>query len=308
MKKLTSLLLALALIMSLSVTVFAKADPSTVTLDKDNCSATTSSVTVSGSTTNVKAAVVVQVLDAQSNILAMESFTIVPADGGFGGTIDNLSLSYSATYTVRAADYDGGAWGSTTVTVPNRPSSGPSVTVPKAVALPFTDVAENTYYADAVRWAYTNKITDGTSATTFSPEASCTRAQVVTYLWRAAGCPEVNGTGFADVAPGSYYEKAVAWAVHSGITDGVGSGMFAPDATCTRGQIVTFLYRFHGADPLNSKDNPFADVKAGEYYADAVLWAKDSGVTDGTSATAFSPSNDCTRAQVVTFLCRLLGK
>lgn len=176
-------------------------------------------------------------------------------------------------------------------------------------ALPFTDVAEDAYYTDAVRWAYLNKVTAGTSATTFSPNAPTTRAQVVTFLWRAAGCPEPTGDAsrFVDVKAGSYYEKAVAWAIEQGITNGVAETEFGPDIVCTRCQIVTFLARFAGVADTDT-ESVFSDVKTTDYFAAAVKWAKDNKVTDGTSATTFSPYADCTRAQVVTFLYRWMVK
>ena len=148
-----------------------------------------------------------------------------------------------------------------------------------------------------------NQITSGTSATEFTPDATCTRAQIVTFLWRAAGCPEPKtGSSFSDVPVGSYYAKAVAWAVERGITTGTGDGRFSPDAGCTRAQAVTFLYRALGKQTDSSAK--FSDVPAGSYYADAVNWAVENNVTNGTGAATFSPNADCTRAQIVTFLYR----
>lgn len=171
--------------------------------------------------------------------------------------------------------------------------------------LPFTDVYEGAYYADAVEWAVANGITSGTSATTFSPDASCTRAQMVTFLWRAAGSPAPAATinPFTDVDSGAYYYDAVLWAVEQGITSGTSATTFAPDAAVTRGQTVTFLYRAAGA-PAVSGSSAFTDVAADAYYASAVVWAVSEGVTNGTSATTFSPDADCTRAQIVTFMYR----
>ena len=172
---------------------------------------------------------------------------------------------------------------------------------------PFTDVEDDAYYADAVIWAVGKGITSGTTATTFSPNAPCTRAQAVTFLWRAAGSPEPESmSGFADVSADSYYAKAVAWAVENGITKGTSDTTFSPNATCTRAQIVTFLWRSQKS-PAADGVNPFTDVAADAYYADAVLWAAENGVTSGTTATTFSPNSDCTRAQIVTFLFRCLG-
>ena len=172
-------------------------------------------------------------------------------------------------------------------------------------SLPFTDVPANAYFRDAVEWAVGEGITGGTSATTFSPYNVCTRAQAVTFLWRADGSPkpESSRNPFTDVKAGSYYYDAVLWAVEQGITSGTTPTTFSPDATCTRGQIVTFLYHSWG-DPEVETRASFRDVPAGAYYADPVNWAADWGVTGGTSATTFSPNAFCTRAQIVTFLYR----
>ena len=152
--------------------------------------------------------------------------------------------------------------------------------------------------------------TDGTSDTTFSPDAGCPRGQIVTFLWRAAGCPEPAGmSSFTDVSADAYYAKAVAWAAEQGITGGTGDGTtFSPDAVCTRGQIVTFLWRAEKS-PAVGTANPFTDVEADAYYAGATNWAVENGITDGTGdGTTFSPADDCTRAQIVTFLYRFFVK
>ena len=167
----------------------------------------------------------------------------------------------------------------------------------------FTDVSASAYYADAVAWAVSQGITTGTSATTFSPDASCTRGQIVTFLWRAAGSPSPKGTSsFADVPAESYYAQAVAWAVENGITNGTGEGTFSPDTPCDRSQSVTFLFRALGGKTAG--DAAFSDVPAGSYYASAVAWAAEQGLTTGTSSTTFSPNDTCTRGQIVTFLYR----
>lgn len=173
---------------------------------------------------------------------------------------------------------------------------------------PFADVASNAYYADAVLWAVENDITEGTSATTFSPNASCTRAQMVTFLWRAAGSPEPQSAEnpFTDVAANAYYADAVLWAVEQGITTGTSETTFSPNATVTRGQTVTFLYRDAGS-PAASAAGTFTDVAADAYYAAAVQWAVSEGVTDGMTSTTFQPDGNCTRAQIVTFLYRYLA-
>ena len=170
---------------------------------------------------------------------------------------------------------------------------------------PFTDVPAGSYYEDAVIWAVDKGITTGTSATTFNPNGICTRAQAVTFLWRAAGSPAAKSAvmPFTDVKAGSYYYDAVLWAVEQGITKGTSDTMFSPDATCSRAQIVAFLWRSEKS-PAAGTANPFADVKSTAYYADAVLWAVENDITKGTTNTTFSPDADCTRAQIVTFLWR----
>ena len=169
----------------------------------------------------------------------------------------------------------------------------------------FVDVATGSYYEDAVDWAVENGITKGTDDTHFSPDGICTRAQAVTFLWRAAGSPkpETRTMPFTDVPAGSYYYDAVLWAVENGITKGTSDTRFSPDDTCTRAQIVAFLWRSEKSPAAGSR-NPFADVKSTAYYADAVLWAVREDITKGTTSTTFSPDADCTRAQIVTFLWR----
>ena len=198
-------------------------------------------------------------------------------------------------------------FGSVTVTATFKKIETP--VVPDPVVPSFDDVAEDTYYFDAVEWAVENGITTGTSDTTFSPDMTCTRAQAVTFLWRAAGSPEPksNVMPFEDVAAEAYYYKAVLWAVENGITKGTSDTTFSPDADCTRAQIVTFLWRAQKS-PAAIGVNPFTDVAADAYYVDAVLWAVEEKVTKGTSETTFSPDADCTRAQIVTFLYRALNE
>ena len=173
----------------------------------------------------------------------------------------------------------------------------------KTAATSFADVPANAYFADAVKWAVDKGITNGLSDTMFGPYASCTRAQIVTFLWRAVGSPEPKtASSFADVPASAYYAKAVAWAVENGITNGMTETTFAPNATCTRGQSVTFLHRALGKKVESSAS--FTDVKSDAFYADAINWAVANNVTNGTSATTFSPNADCTRAEIVTFLYR----
>ena len=167
----------------------------------------------------------------------------------------------------------------------------------------FYDVPNGAYFYEAVKWAVENGITTGVGNDLFAPEQPCTRAQIVTFLWRAAGSPEPKtASSFTDVPANAYYAKAVAWAVENGITNGMTATMFAPDATCTRGQSVTFLYRALKGTASGSAN--FTDVASDAFYADAVNWAVANNVTNGTSATTFSPNSDCTRAEIVTFLYR----
>ena len=173
----------------------------------------------------------------------------------------------------------------------------------KTAATSFADVPANAYFADAVKWAVDKGITNGLSDTMFGPYASCTRAQIVTFLWRAAGSPEPKtASSFTDVPVSAYYAKAVAWAVENGITNGMTETTFAPNATCTRGQSVTFLHRVLKGTASGSTN--FTDVKSDAFYADAINWAVANNVTNGTSNTTFSPNADCTRAEIVTFLYR----
>ena len=237
-----------------------------------------------------------------------------------------------------------------------------------AFASPFTDVQETSPYYDAILWAAETGVTNGTTASTFSPDAPCTRAQLAVFLWRAAGepkpalaeqqfmdvtdpsayyygavqwaaekdmwgfgtfaphavctrldavfflwraagspAPKSTAMPFTDVAADSYYERAVLWAVENGITKGTSDTTFSPNATCSRAQIVTFLWRSQKS-PAAGSVNPFTDVSADAYYADAVLWAVKESVTSGTTATTFSPNADCTRAQIVTFIYRALAE
>ena len=168
----------------------------------------------------------------------------------------------------------------------------------------FYDVPNNAYFYEAVKWAVKNGITTGVGDNLFAPEQPCTRAQIVTFLWRAAGSPEPKGaaSGMSDVVSGSYYEKAVAWAIENGITTGTTTSTFSPDATCTRAQAVTFLARALKAKAASAAE--FSDVPTGSYFADAVAWAAANGVTEGIGGGLFGPDNSCTRAQIVTFLFR----
>ena len=171
----------------------------------------------------------------------------------------------------------------------------------------FDDVKSGAFYFDAVQWAVENGITNGTGKNTFSPNNVCSRYQIVMFLWRAAGQPEAKAAvSFADVKPGDIFYEAVQWAVERGITKGTSSTSFSPYAPCTRGQIVTFLYRSAGSPKVSGACN-FSDVSSGSFCHDAVIWASSEGITNGTSAGLFSPNEGCTRAQVVTFLYRASG-
>ena len=224
------------------------------------------------------------------------TITVKP-DSGY--ELDTLTVKDASGSKIKVKDKGDGKF---TFTMP-----ASKVTVSAEFAeietLDFADVSTDAYYYEAVKWAAKKGITGGTGDGTFNPNGSCTRAHIVTFLWRAAGSPAPKSTvSFADVPADSYYAKAVAWAVENGITLGTGDGTFSPNATCTRAQSVTFLYRALGTAPTTV--NGFTDVTADAFYADAVAWAVESGVTNGTSANTFSPNNGCTRAQIVTFLYR----
>lgn len=174
----------------------------------------------------------------------------------------------------------------------------------------FADVAEGTFYFDAVNWAVAQGITTGVSETAFGPTQLCNRAQVVTFLWRLDGkpAPASRDNSFTDVDVNNWYADAVLWALEKEITTGTGDGRFLPNGTCNRAQIVTFLWRYAGKPTVeDSADNPFADVDDNSWYADAVLWAVDQGITTGLTKTTFGPDEPCNRAQVVTFLYRYIN-
>lgn len=189
---------------------------------------------------------------------------------------------------------------------------GPAVTTEKKedeVVLTFVDVAEDAYYSDAVKWAVKNEITTGVDEEHFDPDSDCTREQVVTFLWRAAGSPVVNyAMNFEDVPADTWYTEAVRWAVSVGITNGVDDTHFGTSSTCSRAQIVTFLFRYDKTNTVKDQENIFKDVAEGDFYYDAVLWALENNITNGTSEDTFDPAKGCTRAQVVTFLYRYLAQ
>ena len=174
----------------------------------------------------------------------------------------------------------------------------------------FSDVKDNAYYANAVLWAVQNGITSGTGDGQFSPKKTCTREQVVSFLWKAAGSPEPEATSspFPDVKPSKYYFKPVLWALERGITSGQSDGRFGVGKACTREQVVSFLWKAIGSPEPEGTESPFSDVKPGKYYYKPVLWAVENGVTSGASATSFGVGKSCTRAQIVTFLYNVYGK
>lgn len=224
--------------------------------------------------------------------------TVTP-DAGY--QLDKLTVTDKNGNVLKLTDKGDGKY---SFTMPDGKVEIKAVFAKKVETSPFGDVSADAYYNQAVQWAQEKGITDGISSDLFGPEQPCTRSQIVTFLWRAAGSPEPKGTaaGMTDVVPGSYYAKAVAWAVENGITTGTAEGTFSPDATCTRAQAVTFLARAQNAKATGK--TAFSDVPSDSYFADAVAWAQANGVTTGTSETTFSPDNDCTRAQIVTFLYR----
>ena len=198
--------------------------------------------------------------------------------------------------------------GKYTFTMPGSKVTVSAEFVEEQAASIFADVPADVYYAKAVEWAVKKGITNGKANGLFGSNDPCTRGQIVTFLWRAAGSPAPKGTAKvpADVLPGSYCYDAVAWAIENGVTNGFADGTFGVNSTCTRGQSVTFLYRAMGTAPTTV--NGFADVAAGDFYAEAVAWAVENGVTNGTTDSTFSPNNGCTRAQIVTFLFRAYNK
>ena len=224
--------------------------------------------------------------------------TVTP-DAGY--QLDKLTVTDKNGNVLKLTDKGDGKY---SFTMPDGKVEIKAVFAKEVKTSPFGDVSTDAYYYKAVQWAQEKGITDGISSNLFGPKQPCTRSQIVTFLWRAAGSPEPKGTaaGMTDVVPGSYYAKAVAWAVENGITTGTAEGTFSPDATCTRAQAVTFLARAQNATATGK--TAFSDVPADSYFADAVAWAQANGVTTGTSETTFSPDNDCTRAQIVTFLYR----
>ena len=219
------------------------------------------------------------------------NLTVTP---NIGYVLSDLVVTDAKDNTLKLTDKGDGKY---TFVMPSSKVTVKSSFAPASGDGAFVDVKSDDFFYDAVQWAVDNKVTTGTSATTFDPNGICTRAQAVTFLWRSAGCPAPTSTtmAFTDVPAGSFYYDAVLWAIESGITKGTSTTTFSPNDTCNRGQIVTFLYRAMKSPEANAT-NPFQDVAADAYYADAVLWAVEKGVTTGTSATTFSPNADGTRS------------
>ena len=214
--------------------------------------------------------------------------------------LDDLTVTDKNGNELKLTDKGNGKY---TFTMPASKVEIKATFVKKVETSPFSDVSTNAYYYEAVKWAQEKGITGGIGNGLFGPNQPCTRAQIVTFLWRAAGSPEPKTmSSFADVSIDAYYAKAVAWAVENGITTGTGDGKFSPDATCTRAQSVTFLFRAIGK--LVDSKAEFSDVLTDSYYANAVAWAVENGVTNGIGDGLFGPDNSCTRAQIVTFLFR----
>ena len=221
----------------------------------------------------------------------------------------SVSVYTEGGYTVTAVTASATFSDGTTATAKKITDRTPIPTPPTTPAVTgFSDVVRGSYYEQAVIWASSAGITQGTSQTTFSPDMDCSRAQIVTMLWRAAGCPTSDITAsFSDVAPTAYYAQAVTWAARTGITAGTSQTTFSPDMPCSRAQIVTMLWRASGC-PEPQTAVPFSDVAADSWYADAVAWAVEHGITQGTGTNTFSPDAVCTRAQIVTFLHRASQK
>ena len=225
------------------------------------------------------------------------TITVKP-DSGY--RLDDLTVTDKNGKELKLTDKGNGKY---TFTMPASKVEIKATFVKEVETSPFSDVSTSAYYYEAVKWAQEKGITGGIGNGLFGPNQPCTRAQIVTFLWRAAGSPEPKSmSSFSDVSADSYYAKAVAWAVENGITTGTGDGKFSPDATCTRAQSVTFLFRAIGK--LVDSKAEFSDVLTDSYYANAVAWAVENGVTNGIGDGLFGPDNSCTRAQIVTFLYR----
>ncbi len=327
-------------------TLWSVADPAIACVDGEGCvtgltnGSTTLTATLLPSGRSVEIPVTVsgaaEPVEPTEPIVVTVRFPVTAAEGIENGsvTLGTDRAEPGETVTVTAAPDEGYKLGAVTVTDANgreiavtdngdgtcrftMPYGGATVSasfvkedeeVPPQPAKTFVDVPDDTWYTEAVDWAVAQGITNGTDETHFSPNVPCTRAQMVTFLWRAAGQPEPTATAmpFTDVASGSWYEKAVLWAIEEGVTKGVSETEFAPNATVTRAQTVTFLYRFAKASA--EAKAIFDDVALDAWYAEAVTWAAENEITKGTSETKFSPNDACTRAQIVTFLWRFMSE
>ena len=279
-------------------TVAVTPKPSSGSSDRDDSSSTPSyPVTAPDKADNGSVSV------SPKNAIQGSTVTVkVTPDSGY--VVDRVTVTDNRGNEVKLTQKGVGTY---TFTMPAGQVAVTAAFAPAAEQSPFRDVSASDYYYDAVKWAAEEGITSGTSADLFSPSAPCTRAQMVTFLWRAAGSPNVGGAlTFTDVADSAYYAPAVRWAASVGVTSGTGAGRFSPDDPCTRGQMAAFLYRWQQS-PAASGSNPFADVADSDYYYAAVLWAYQKGVTQGVSASAFAPSAPCTRGQMAMFLYQLKG-
>lgn len=226
-------------------------------------------------------------------------FTVAPYSG-------EIEEEENKTETGKKPDSSGSGGGTATPAVKTPATTGSAAPAPAVTASSFTDVAAGAYYYDAVQWAVSKGITGGYEDGSFRPNATCTRAQMMTFLWRAVGSPEPSGSGaFTDVRGDAYYAKAVQWAVEAGVTTGATATTFNPDGACTRAQAMTFLWRINGSPAASG--GGFSDVASGSYYSGAVAWAASTGVTNGYGNGSFGPDNTCTRGNIVTFLYRDLA-
>lgn len=303
MKKVLSLALASALCLSLTVPALAANQPGDTTITDSIGNTYTLSNPILYTVSRAQA----ETIDRSSMEMFISGFDNDQTWTGSESDLldDNLTdkpaFNNGMTHNIIAApENDSYVYGDSIIyfyvpedaTAPN-PFGTSTPSTPSAPA--FRDVAANAYYADAVAWAVEKNITSGTSATTFSPDENCTRAQIITFLWRAAGSPEPkNSAAFTDVKADAYYAKAAAWAAENGMTSG---NVFAADSPCTREMAVEFMWKYAGSP--DAAQASFTDVSSA-----AVNWAVEAGVTSGTSATTFSPDNICTRGQIVTFLYR----
>jgi hypothetical protein len=249
------------------------AENGTVRTSRSNASSGTS-ITVTATPNDGYEVNEVTVVDASNKSVSVKA----ASSGSYTFTMPSSNVTVTVTFKAASA-----------TTTTGTPVSG------------FTDVSSTDYFADAVAWAVEQGITTGTSTTSFSPNATCTRADMMTFLWRAAGSPDASANiTFSDVSADAYYAKAVSWAIANGITSGTGDGKFSPNATISRAEAIQFLYR--ASNGTSNGGSTFSDVAANAYYANAVAWAVANGITSGTGNNTFSPNANCVRAQIVQFL------